>query len=59
MSDLWQLWGWVAWAVSISLFVVMAVDFFRTNNATDEDVLLSSRENYDELLVLDASGRGH
>jgi hypothetical protein len=51
MTDMWQIWGWVAWAVSIALFGVMTLDFFRVNRSTDEDVLLSSRENYDELLV--------
>lgn len=58
MNDLWQLWGWLAWLVSIVLFAVLAIDFFRVNARTDEDVLLSSRENYDELLVPGNTG-GH
>ena len=51
MTDGWQIWAWLAWAASIVLFAMMTVDFFRINTTTAEDVLLSSRENYDELLV--------
>lgn len=54
MTDAWQAWAWIAWVVSAVLLGGLAWDFFRVNKGTDEDLLLSSRENFDELF---ASGK--
>jgi len=56
--DLWQASAWLAWIVSAVLLGLLALDFFKVNTSTDEDVLLSSRENFDELFASGKSERG-
>ncbi len=51
MTDAWQISAWLAWLVSAVLLGGLTWDFFRVNRSTDEDVLLSSRENFDELFA--------
>jgi hypothetical protein len=46
---MWVASGWIAWIVSIAIFLWLIVDFFRTNARYSEEQLLSSREGVDEL----------
>lgn len=55
--DVWQASAWLAWIVSAVLLGALVFDFFRVNRSTEEDVLLSSRENFDELFASGKSER--
>ena len=46
---MWDMSGWVAWALSAIIFVWLIYDFFKTNIKYSEAVLTSSREGVDEL----------
>jgi hypothetical protein len=46
---MWEVSGWVAWALSAIIFAWLIYDFFRVNIKYGEAVLLSSREGVDEL----------
>ena len=46
---MWDLSGWVAWALSAIIFAWLIYDFFKTNIKYSEAVLTSSREGVDEL----------
>ena len=54
---LWQVSGWIAWAVAAVIFIWLVWDFFRINAKYDENVLLSSREGIDELFASEKEGR--
>lgn len=53
--DVWQASAWLAWVVSAVLLGALGWDFIRVNRSTPEDVLLSSRENFDELFAANTS----
>ena len=55
---MWEIFGWVAWAISAIIFLWLAYDFFVVNKQFDEDILLSSREGVDELFPTDNDGKG-
>lgn len=46
---MWDMLGWVAWAISALIFLWLLWDFFAINSKYSEDLLLSSREGVDEL----------
>ena len=46
---MWEISGWVAWAVSAAVFLWLLWDFYRVNTTNSEQALLSSREGVDEL----------
>ena len=48
---MWQISGWIAWALSAAIFIWLIWDFFRVNMKYSESVLLSSREGVDELFA--------
>ncbi len=51
---MWELSGWVAWALSAIIFVWLVYDFFKVNFKYSEAVLTSSREGVDELFPTQA-----
>jgi hypothetical protein len=53
---MWAISGWIAWIVSIAIFVWLIWDFYRTNSRNSEQALLSSREGVDELYPDQQSG---
>ncbi len=55
---MWEISGWVAWAVSAIIFAWLAWDFFKVNTQVREDVLLSSREGVDELFASNGKAKG-
>ena len=46
---MWEMSGWLAWALSAVIFAWLIYDFFRVNFKNSESVLTSSREGVDEL----------
>ena len=46
---MWEMSGWVAWALSAIVFGWLVFDFFKVNLKYSEAVLTSSREGVDEL----------
>ena len=54
--DAWQIAGYAAWAISALLLGWMVLDAIRVNREYTEDLLLSSREGYDELLEHERTG---
>lgn len=46
---MWEISGWLAWALAVIIFIWLVWDFFRINFTYKENVLLSSREGVDEL----------
>lgn len=54
-----QIFEYLAWAVSILIGVWMLYDLIKTNTSYSEDVLMSSREGeIDDDLVIDPTHRG-
>ena len=53
---MWEMSGWVAWALSAIIFVWLVYDFFKVNVKYSEAVLPSSREGVDELFPPAAGG---
>jgi hypothetical protein len=51
---MWEISGWVAWALSAIIFLWLLYDFFRVNTKYSESVLTSSREGVDELFPTQA-----
>ena len=51
---MWEISGWVAWALSAIIFVWLIYDFFKINIKYSEAVLTSSREGVDELFPTQA-----
>ncbi len=51
---MWDISGWVAWAVSAIIFIWLLYDFFVVNIKYSEAVLTSSREGVDELFPTQA-----
>lgn len=51
---MWEISGWVAWALSAIIFGWLIYDFFKVNIKYSEAVLLSSREGVDELFPTQA-----
>ncbi len=48
--NIWVLVEWAAWIGSALLLLWILVDALRVNREYDEDILLSSREGYDEMI---------
>jgi hypothetical protein len=48
---MWEISGWVAWALAAIIFAWLLWDFFRINLNHSEAELLSSREGVDELFA--------
>jgi hypothetical protein len=51
---MWEISGWVAWALSAAIFAWLIYDFFKVNTKFSEQVLTSSREGVDELFPTQA-----
>jgi hypothetical protein len=51
---MWDISGWVAWALSAIIFIWLIYDFFMVNIKYSETVLTSSREGVDELFPTQA-----
>lgn len=48
--DIWNVFEYLAWAISAALIIWMVVDAIKVGTHFDEELLLSSREGLDELL---------
>lgn len=56
--DFWDIMSYAAWALSAVLIIWMVMDTIRVNREYDEDLLISSREGFDELLDADTHEGG-
>jgi hypothetical protein len=55
---MWEISGWIAWAISAAIFIWLAWDFIMVNAKFREEVLLSSREGVDELFPTVEKSKG-
>lgn len=51
--DIWDILTYGAWIISAALLIYILVDTFMISAKYSEDLLLSSREGEDELLIDD------
>jgi hypothetical protein len=51
--DIWDILAYGAWTISAALLLYILVDTFMVGARFSEDLLLSSREGEDELLIDD------
>lgn len=49
--DIWDIFTYGAWIISAALLLYIVVDTFMVSARYSEDLLLSSREGEDELLI--------
>lgn len=51
--DFWDIFSYAAWILSAVLIIWMVMDTLKVNREYDEELLISSREGFDELLDAD------
>jgi hypothetical protein len=56
--NVWQIFEYVAWAISALMLLWMVLDAFKVGQQFTEEQLLSSKEGVDELFAAEQK-RGH